>query len=170
MLIDQHAAHERIGFEKLHAQYESGGIEKQQLLIPQSFDLLPSQGEILKKYADDLGQIGLEVSFFGGNTFLVRSIPTLLEGTDIVGLIGDVIESLGAFEKLTPLEERLHEVLERMACHRQVRAGDRLSNEEIEALLKEMGSTRFAGQCPHGRPSVLEVGFEEIEKWFRRRV
>lgn len=170
ILIDQHAAHERIGFEKLHAQYESGGIEKQQLLIPQNFDLRPSQCEILKKYVDDLARVGLEVAFFGGNTFIVRSIPTLLDGTDIVALVHEIVDGLESFEKLTPLEERIHEVLERMACHRQVRAGDRLSNEEIEALLKEMGSTRFAGQCPHGRPSVLEISFDEIEKWFKRRL
>jgi DNA mismatch repair protein MutL len=170
ILIDQHAAHERIGFEKLHAQYENGGIEKQQLLIPQNFDLRPSQGEILKKYLDDLANVGLEVEFFGGNTFILRTIPTLLEGSDIVSLIEELIESLQAFGKLTPLEERIHEVLERMACHAQVRAGQRLTNEEIEALISEMGRTKFAGQCPHGRPSVLEVPFGEIEKWFKRRL
>lgn len=169
LLIDQHAAHERIGFEKLHAQYESGGIEKQHLLIPQNFDLRPSQGEILKKYLEDLANVGLEVEFFGGNTFILRTIPTLLDGSDVVSLIEELIDSLEAVGKLTPLEEKIHEVLERMACHAQVRAGQRLTNEEIEALIGEMGKTRFAGQCPHGRPSVLEVSFEEIEKWFKRR-
>lgn len=170
VLIDQHAAHERIGFEKLKGQYEGGGLERQHLLIPQNFDLRPSQGEILKKYLDDLSQLGLEVEFFGGNTFILRTIPTLLEGTDIVSLVEELIESLQSFEKLTPFDERVHEILEWMACHRQVRAGDRLTNEEIDALLKEMETTRFSGQCPHGRPSVLEVPFDEIEKWFKRRV
>lgn len=170
ILIDQHAAHERIGFEKLHAQYESGGIEKQHLLIPQNFDLRPSQCEILKKYLEDLAAVGLEVEFFGGNTFILRTIPTLLEGTDVVSLIEELIDSLESVGKLTPLEEKIHEVLERMACHAQVRAGQRLTNEEIEALISEMGRTRFAGQCPHGRPSVLEVPFGEIEKWFKRRL
>ncbi|HSA58168.1 MAG TPA: DNA mismatch repair endonuclease MutL [bacterium] len=170
ILIDQHAAHERIGFEKLHAQYENGGIEKQHLLIPQNFDLRPSQGEILKKYLDDLANVGLEIEFFGGNTFILRTIPTLLEGSDVVSLIEELIESLESVGKLTPLEEKIHEVLERMACHAQVRAGQRLTNEEIEALIGEMGKTRFAGQCPHGRPSVLEVPFNEIEKWFKRRI
>ena len=170
ILIDQHAAHERIGFEKLKGQYEAGGLERQHLLIPQNFDLRPSQGEVLKKYLDDLAQLGLEIEFFGGNTFILRTMPTLLEGTDIVSLIEELIESLQSFEKLTPFDERVHEILERMACHRQVRAGDRLTNEEIEALIKEMGTTRFSGQCPHGRPSVLEVPFDEIEKWFKRRL
>ncbi|HEX5037102.1 MAG TPA: DNA mismatch repair endonuclease MutL [bacterium] len=170
LLIDQHAAHERIGFEKLHAQFENGGIEKQHLLIPQNFDLRPSQGEILKKYLDDLANVGLEVEFFGGNTFILRTIPTLLDGSDVVSLIEELIDSLEAVGKLTPLEEKIHEVLERMACHAQVRAGQRLTNEEIEALIGEMGRTKFAGQCPHGRPSVLEVPFNEIEKWFKRRL
>lgn len=170
VLIDQHAAHERIGFEKLKGQLEAGGIESQQLLIPQNFDLRPSQGEVLKKYGDSLKTVGLEVEFFGGNTFILRSIPALLQGSDFVSLIEDLVESLQSFEKMTPLEERINEVLERMACHRQVRAGDRLSPEEIGVLLKEMGETRFSGQCPHGRPSILEIPFGEVEKWFRRRV
>ncbi len=170
ILIDQHAAHERIGFEKLKKQYEDGRIARQQFLIPQNFDLRPSQGEVLKKYLPDLEKVGLEIEFFGGNTFILRSTPVLLGGTDVVSLIEDLIESLQSFEKLTPFEERVHEVLEQMACHRQVRAGDRLSNEEIEALLREMRSTQNSGQCPHGRPSLLEVPFDEIEKWFKRRL
>lgn len=170
VLIDQHAAHERIGFEKLKREYEAGGIAKQQLLIPQNFDLRPSQGEVLKKYLEELRRVGLDVEFFGGNTFILRTIPVLLEGTDCVSLIVDLIEALQSFEKLTPLEERIHEVLERIACHRQVRAGDRLTNEEIGALLREMVTTPSAGQCPHGRPAVIEVPFADIEKWFRRRL
>jgi len=170
ILIDQHAAHERIGFEKLRRQFEEGGIAKQQLLIPQNFDLRPSQCEILKKYLPDLDRVGLEVEFFGGHTFLLRSIPILLEGTDFVSLIEEIIESLQAFEKLTPLEEKIHEVLETMACHRQVRAGDKLGHEEIAFLLKEMKSTPSSGQCPHGRPSILEISFSEMEKWFKRRL
>ena len=168
--MDKNAVKEGMGFEKLKRQFEEGGIAKQQLLIPQNFDLRPSQGEILKKYLDELSRVGLEIEFFGGNTFILRTIPTLLEGADVVGLIQDLIESLDSFGKLTPLEEKIHEILERIACHRQVRAGDRLGIEEIEALLKEMRSTNFSSQCPHGRPSILEVPFDEIEKWFKRRL
>ncbi len=170
ILIDQHAAHERIGFEKLKRQLEEGGIHKQQLLIPRTFDLRPSQGEILKKYAPDLAQVGLEIEHFGGNTFLLRSLPTLLERTDVIELIEDMVDSLQSVEKLTPFHQRIHEILERMACHAQVRAGDALTTPEIEALISEMRKTNFAGQCPHGRPSVLEVPFTDMEKWFKRRV
>ncbi len=170
ILIDQHAAHERIGFEELKAQLEKGEVEKQQLLIPQNFDLRPSQGEILKKYLEELGAVGLEIEFFGGNTFILRSIPVLLMGTDIVELVGDLIDSLQSVGKLTPLRERIHDVLERMACHRQVRAGDRLSVEEISALIETMKTSPHAGQCPHGRPSILSVPFDDVEKWFKRKI
>lgn len=170
ILIDQHAAHERIGFEALKKQFENGGIQRQQLLIPQTFDLRPSQGEILKKYLGDLEKVGLEVEFFGGNTFILRGIPILLEGTDFISLMAALIESLQEYGQLDPLEKRVYEILETMACHQQVRAGDQLSNEEIQSLVQEMNTTRFADQCPHGRPSVLEVSFDELEKLFKRKV
>jgi len=170
ILIDQHAAHERIGFEALKKQFETGGIQRQQLLIPQTFDLRPSQGEILKKYLGDLEKVGLEVEFFGGNTFILRGIPILLEGTDFISLIAALIESLQEHHQLDPFEKRVHEILETMACHQQVRAGDQLSHEEIQSLIQEMNTTRFADQCPHGRPSVLEVSFHELEKLFKRRI
>ncbi len=169
-LIDQHAAHERIGFEKLKRQHEEGGIQRQQLLIPQNFDLRPSQAAILKKYLSELNQVGLEIEFFGGATFILRSIPILLQGSDFVALIEELLEDLQSFEKLSPLSDRVHEVLERMACHQQVRAGDHLNREEIEELLHQMNETPFAGQCPHGRPAILEIPFTEVEKWFKRRL
>ena len=170
ILIDQHAAHERIGFEKLKRQFEAEGIARQRLLIPENFDLTPSDAEILKKYLPDLEQFGLEVEFFGGHTFILRTVPVLLSDASCVALIQDLIQEIQAFEKLTPIEERVHEILERMACHAQVRAGDRLTPLEIEALLAEMEQTRFAYSCPHGRPALLQIPFGEIEKWFRRKI
>ncbi len=170
VLIDQHAAHERLGYEALRLQWEKGPMEVQHLLVPYHLDLLPSQGEILKQYHDGLASLGLDVDHFGGPTYLVRSIPTLLVGTDIRELLEDLVESLQKYEKLTPFEERIHEVLERMACHHQVRAGDKLSSEEIQHLIAEMKKNPHANQCPHGRPTVLELRFSEVEKLFRRRV
>lgn len=170
ILIDQHAAHERIGFEKLKRQFETGEIPRQPLLLPQSFDLSPSETELLKQYLPELISFGIEVDFFGGHTFLLRSLPVLLADTDCVVLLRDLVATLKDHEKLTPLTERVHEILERMACHAQVRAGDRLSLQEIEALLQEMEKTNFAYSCPHGRPALVQIPFGEVEKWFRRRL
>lgn len=170
ILIDQHAAHERIGFEKLKKEFEAGEVSKQILLLPETFELKPSDAEILRLYLDELKRFGLEVDSFGPNSFALRAIPTLLMGEDSVTLIQDLIEELKSYGKLTPLQERIHEVLETIACHRQIRAGDRLHQEEIEALLQEMTQTNFSYSCPHGRPVKVEISFEEIERWFRRRV
>ncbi|MBI2501145.1 MAG: DNA mismatch repair endonuclease MutL [Deltaproteobacteria bacterium] len=170
VLIDQHAAHERIGFEKLKRQFEGGGIERQSLLIPKTFEVKPSEAEILKLYVEDLERFGFELEPFGRSSFVLRAVPALLSDRDCSGLIVDLIDSLQAEGKLEPLTERAHHVLETIACHRQVRAGDQLSTQEIEALLNQMGSTDFSYSCPHGRPSVLEVPFDEIEKWFKRRL
>lgn len=170
VLIDQHAAHERIGFEKLKRQFESGGVSRQALLIPKNFELKPSAAEILRLYLEDLEKFGLEVEPFGRSGFVLRAVPALLAGEDSVGLIVALIEELQAFGRLGPLEEKVHEVLETIACHRQIRAGDRLSTPEIEALLADMETLSFSYSCPHGRPSVLQVSFDEIERWFKRRL
>ncbi|MBI1908842.1 MAG: DNA mismatch repair endonuclease MutL [Deltaproteobacteria bacterium] len=185
VLIDQHAAHERIGFEKLKKQYEGQGgspkgdspkggspkgIESQRLLIPENIDLAPSETALLKKYSDELHTFGLDVDFFGGNTFVIRAIPALLNGADYPALIQDLVAEIATFEKLTPLQEKFHEVLERIACHRQVRAGDRLSSLEIQALLRDLEGIPFSSNCPHGRPVGIEISWKELEKGFRRRL
>lgn len=170
ILIDQHAAHERIGFEKLKSQFETGGVVQQHLLVPQTFELKPSEAEILKHYLDDLHQFGLDLEPFGRSSFVIRSVPVLLVGEDVVGLIIDLIDAFHEEGKLSPLEEKVHQILETIACHRQIRAGDRLSEPEIEALLREMEQTNFSYSCPHGRPAILQIPFDEIEKWFKRRL
>ncbi len=170
ILIDQHAAHERIGFEKLKKQFESGGVARQALLLPESFDLKPSEAEILRLYLKDLEKFGLEIGPFGPSSFILRAVPALLAGENCVGLVTDLMNELQAYGKLTPLDEKVHEILETIACHAQVRAGDRLTNREIEALIVEMERTNFSTSCPHGRPSVLSVPFGEIEKWFKRKL
>lgn len=170
ILIDQHAAHERIGFEKLKKEFEEGGIARQALLVPETFEVKPSEAEILKLYLDDLQKFGLELEPFGRSSFILRSAPVLLSGEDYVRLVLDLVDSLQSDGKLEPLREKVHHVLETMACHRQVRAGDRLADREIQALLDEMERTNFSYSCPHGRPSVLQVPFDEIEKWFKRRL
>ena len=144
-------------------------MASQQLLIPETFELKPSLAEILRHFLEDLRKVGLEVDDYGGNSFAIKSVPQLLESADHVALIQDLIETMTAYGSLEPLENKINEVLETMACHRQVRAGDRLSSQEIGALMEEMKGTPRGTHCPHGRPVVVEVTFEEIEKWFKRR-
>ncbi|MBI4373947.1 MAG: hypothetical protein HY542_03620 [Deltaproteobacteria bacterium] len=170
ILIDQHAAHERIGFEQLKKEFELGEVSKQILLLPETFELKPSDAEILRLYLDELKKFGLEIGSFGPNEFALRAIPTLLIGENCITLIHDLLEELKSHGQLTPLHEKVHEVLETIACHRQIRAGDRLHQEEIEALLCEMSQTNFSYSCPHGRPVKVEVPFGEIERWFKRRL
>ncbi len=170
ILIDQHAAHERIGFEKLKRQYETGGVSRQALLIPETFEMKPSEAEILKMYLADLQKFGLEVEPFGRSSFILRAVPALLAGEDCVKLLVDLVDELQSFGKLGPLEEKIHEVLETIACHRQIRAGETLTHEEIGALIDEMEKTDRSYSCAHGRPTKVEIPFSEIEKWFKRRI
>src|SRR5690606_24982649 len=139
VLIDQHAAHERIGFERLKSLLKDGALPQQPLLIPQNFDLSPSDSAILQKYLEDLKPVGLEIDHFGGNTFVVKTAPILLQGRlDVKALVMDLIGDVLEKGKLTSLEDSFHEVLARMSCHGAIRAHDKLSLEEMRSLLKEM--------------------------------
>lgn len=169
VLIDQHAAHERIGFEKILKQYQESQIPSEPLLIPENFDLSPSEAEVLKKYLPDLEKIGLEIDFFGGNTFVVKRLPVFFKNRVVVknlmlDLIGDALEK----GKLTSIQDNLHAVFARMACHGAIRANHRLTHDEMRALLKELDQYSFTSFCPHGRPVSVEVTRDEIDRWFKR--
>lgn len=171
VLVDQHAAHERVGFEKLMLQYREGQIASQSLLIPENIDLKPSETEILKKMTDELLAFGFDVEFFGGNTFVVRAVPALMVGRLstrdlIVDLVGDMVEK----GSLTTLKDKLHHMLATMACHGAIRAHHALTIEEMRALLKELDQYQFTSFCPHGRPAAVEIEKSEVERWFKRIV
>jgi len=169
VLIDQHAAHERIGFEKLMLQHQEKGIESELLLIPQTFDLQPSDAEIIKKYLEPLKNFGFEIEFFGGLTFVLKALPSLLKGKiKIDHLIIDIVADIKETGELVSLKEHLHHLFATMACHAQIRAHHHLTLEEIQALLKELEHYQFTDFCPHGRPVAIEVSLAEIEKWFKR--
>ena len=169
ILIDQHAAHERVGFEQLMIDYKENGLKSQRLLIPQTFDLKPSDAEILKNYLHQFLQFGFEMEFFGGNTFVLKAVPVLLEGkVQIETWLTNLIEDLKASGELTSLKDKLHHVLATMACHAQIRAHHHLTLDEMKALLKELDHYQFTDFCPHGRPVSVEVTLFEIEKWFKR--
>ncbi|MBX7149731.1 DNA mismatch repair endonuclease MutL [bacterium] len=171
VLIDQHAAHERVGFEKLLLEQEKGGIHKQNLLIPETFDLNPSDAEVLKQYLDDLKPYGLDIDHFGGNTFVVRAYPSLLQGKlNIKNMVLDFVGEALERGRIDSLKDKMNHVLATMACHAAVRAHDVLGRHEMEALLKDLDQYHFTSFCPHGRPVMVEVTEYEIQKWFKRIV
>lgn len=169
VLIDQHAAHERIGFEKLMLQFRANSIPREPLLIPETFDLKPSDAELLKNYLGQLADFGIEVDYFGGNTFVVKAIPALFKNKmNLPQVIADVLADIKEAGELIALKDRLHLLFATMACHAQIRAHHHLSLTEMQALLKELDHYQFTDFCPHGRPVSIEITGEEIEKWFRR--
>ncbi len=169
VLVDQHAAHERLVYEKLKAALEHGGAERQMLLIPEVVELDAASAALLVSRADDLARLGLAIEPFGGAAILVREVPALIAGADIKALVRDLAEEIEALGTATALEERLHAICARIACHGSVRAGRRLTPEEMNALLREMEATPGASQCNHGRPTFIELALADIEKLFARR-
>jgi len=169
VIVDQHAAHERLVHEKLKAALANGGVERQGLLIPEVVEMDAETAALLASHADALSRLGLGLEGFGEGAILVREVPALLAKADVKALIRDLadeIESLGASSLL---EDRLHEVCARIACHGSVRAGRLLKPDEMNALLREMEATPAAGQCNHGRPTFVELRLADIEKLFSRR-
>lgn len=169
VLIDQHAAHERIGFEKLLLEFQKTGVQRAALLIPETFDVRPSDAAILKNYLEALAEYGFEIDFFGGNTFVIKAVPALLQGKlDVAELLHDVLADVRETGELVALKDRWHHVLATMACHAQIRAHHHLELAEMRALLAELEKYQFTDFCPHGRPVSIEVTRTEIEKWFKR--
>ena len=173
VIVDQHAAHERIVYERLKRQREDAGVERQILLSPLVVDLDPAAAAALVEAAPMLARLGLVVEPFGPGAALVRETPTLLDGADFAALVRDLGETLraqdGAEDGAEPLERRLDHRLATIACHHSVRAGRTLRTEEMNSLLREMEATPGAGQCNHGRPTYVELKLADIERLFSRR-
>ena len=169
IVIDQHAAHERIVYEKLKAALDRDGPARQILLVPQVVDLDPADAAALVERAEELARLGLVIEAFGQGAVLVREVPSLLGDTDAGALVRDLAEHMAEWDQSLPLERRLLAVASSMSCHGSVRAGRRLKPEEMNALLREMEVTENAGQCNHGRPTYVELKLEDIEKMFGRR-
>jgi DNA mismatch repair protein MutL len=170
VIVDQHAAHERLVYERLKRERAATGIARQLLLIPEVVDLDPAEADRLVAEAGALEGLGLVVESFGPGAVLVREVPAALAGGRIKALVQDVADALAEWGAAAgPLEERLDAVLSRMACHGSVRAGRRLKPEEMNALLREMEVTPHSGQCNHGRPTYVELKLADIERLFGRR-
>ena len=169
VIVDQHAAHERIVYEKLKAALDKTGVARQILLIPDIVELDEADVERLLARADDLARYGLVVESFGPGAVALRETPALLGEIDGAGLVRDLAEHLSEWDETLPLERRLMQVASSMACHGSVRAGRRLKPAEMNALLREMEVTPNSGQCNHGRPTYVELKLTDIERLFGRR-
>ncbi len=169
VLVDQHAAHERLVYERLKRERAGRGIEAQPLLVPEVVELDPVEAERLSAAAELLAQGGLALEAFGAGAVLVREVPAAIGKADIAGILRDIAGELAETGETANLEERLNHVLATMACHHSVRAGRRLRPEEMDALLREMERTPNSGQCNHGRPTFIELKLADLEKLFGRR-
>jgi DNA mismatch repair protein MutL len=169
VIVDQHAAHERLVYEKMKAALSNGGVKRQALLIPDIVDLDPAEIEALLARADELAELGLVIEPFGVGAVAVRETPALLGQIDARGMLRDLADDIAELGAAHALKERLEEVCSSMACRGSVRAGRRLTGEEMNALLRQMEATPHSGQCNHGRPTYVELKLADIEKLFGRR-
>jgi len=169
VIVDQHAAHERIVYEKLKAALERSGVARQILLIPEIVELDEADVDRLLVHAQELARYGLVLESFGPGAVALRETPSLLGEIDGAGLVRDLAEHMGEWDETLPLERRLMHVAATMACYGSVRAGRRLKIQEMNALLREMEVTPNSGQCNHGRPTYVELKLTDIERLFGRR-
>jgi DNA mismatch repair protein MutL len=169
VIVDQHAAHERLVMERMKRQLAAQGVARQTLLLPEVVDLDPASADRLVARAEELAELGLVIEPFGDGAVLVREVPAALGRTDAPALVRDLADELAEVGATLSLKEKLDDVCATMACHGSVRAGRKLSIEEMNALLREMETTPLSGQCNHGRPTYIELKGADIEKLFGRR-
>jgi DNA mismatch repair protein MutL len=169
IIVDQHAAHERLMLDRLQRAIAAKGIERQALLIPEVVDLDSPSVDRLTARSAELAELGLILEPFGADAVLVREVPSLLKGGDVKGLIRDLADEIAEYGGALSLKERLDEICSTMACHSAVRAGRSLTLEEMNALLREMEQTPLSGQCNHGRPTYVELKLADVERLFGRR-
>lgn len=169
VIVDQHAAHERLVYERMKAALADGGAKRQGLLIPEVVEMDEAAVDRLCERVAEFEELGLAIEKFGPGAVVVREVPALLGQADVTGLLRDLADDLEEFGAGLALKERLEDVCSTMACHGSVRAGRRLTSEEMNALLREMEVTPHSGQCNHGRPTYVELNLSDIERLFGRR-
>jgi len=169
VIVDQHAAHERLVYERMKHEMAEGGVARQALLLPEVIELDPAEADRVTARAEELCALGLVVEPFGPGAVLVRETPALLGETNVQGLVRDIADDLAENGQALALKERLEDVCSTMACHGSVRAGRRLTAPEMNALLRQMEATPHSGQCNHGRPTYVELKLADIERLFGRR-
>ena len=169
VIVDQHAAHERLVYERLKRQMTENGIAAQALLIPEIVDLSPTDCARLLDHAEDLARLGLGIEPFGGSAVAVRETPAPLGPVNARAMVLDILDELADQGESASLQARLEAILSRVACHGSIRSGRRMRAEEMNALLREMEATPHSGQCNHGRPTYVELKLADIERLFGRR-
>ncbi|MGR3549764.1 DNA mismatch repair endonuclease MutL [Pseudooceanicola sp.] len=168
ILVDQHAAHERLVYERLKCQMADTGVAAQVLLIPEIVELSAGECARLEEFAEDLQGLGLTIESFGGTAIAVRETPAILGEVDARALVLDILDELADAGDSATLKARIDAILSRVACHGSIRSGRRMRVEEMNALLREMEATPMSGQCNHGRPTYVELKLSDIERLFGR--
>ncbi|SCA55834.1 DNA mismatch repair protein MutL [Candidatus Terasakiella magnetica] len=169
IMVDQHAAHERLVYERIKKDLDDNGVKRQGLLIPEVVELDMADADRLVTRASELEEMGLVLENFGSGTVVVREVPAMLGAkVDVQGLIQDIADSLAEVDEAMALKDKLMDVCGSMACHGSIRAGRRLTLDEMNALLREMEATPHSGQCKHGRPTYVELKLKDIERLFGR--
>ena len=168
VIVDQHAAHERLVYEKLKRQMAENGVAAQALLIPEIVDLSEGDAAQLLELADDLARLGLGIEPFGGGAVAVRETPAILGEVNAEAMLRDILDELDDLGDSLSVQARIEAVLSRVACHGSIRAGRRMTGPEMNALLREMEATPHSGQCNHGRPTYVKLALSDIERLFGR--
>ena len=168
VIVDQHAAHERLVYEKLKAQMAQNGVAAQALLIPEIVELSDNEAAHLLEIADDLARFGLTIEPFGGGAIAVRETPAILGEVNAAAMIRDILDELADQGDSASVQARIEAILSRVACHGSIRSGRRMQAAEMNALLREMEATPLSGQCNHGRPTYVELKLADIERLFGR--
>jgi DNA mismatch repair protein MutL len=169
IVVDQHAAHERLVYERIKQDLLGEGVAAQRLLLPEVVELAEDEVALLTARAGEFSALGLTLEAFGPGAVVVRETPALLGEADIQGLVRDLVDDLKEIDQATALQDQLAEVCSTMACHGSVRAGRIFSVAEMNALLRRMEVTPNSGQCNHGRPTYIELKLNDVEKLFGRR-
>lgn len=168
VIVDQHAAHERLVYEKLKAQMAENGVAAQALLIPEIIEMSQAEADRLLEISDDLRRLGLTIEPFGGGAVAVRETPAVLGEVNAEAMLRDVLDELAELGDSSTVQARIEAILSRVACHGSIRSGRRMRAEEMNALLREMEATPHSGQCNHGRPTYVELRLSDIERLFGR--
>ncbi|MGH1370110.1 MAG: DNA mismatch repair endonuclease MutL [Maritimibacter sp.] len=168
VIVDQHAAHERLVYEKLKAQMAENGVASQALLIPEIVELTENEAAVLLDISEDLARLGLVIEAFGGGAVAVRETPAILGEVNAQNMLRDILDELADLGDSNTVQARIEAVLSRVACHGSIRSGRWMRSEEMNALLREMEATPHSGQCNHGRPTYVELKLADIERLFGR--